>query len=282
MVMQKLMKSTWHPRFHDMDIQFAFKLESATNTDTTIVPAVMHDEGLGAASAFKANPQNASFAEVNMPNCFPESRLDKIMCTVEFFLTKIALETDKLHKVPVAFMPITMAFEDDVTAKDEITGSTIGTILEMQQESTDRQCFPLWNGSDMTQYMSAGSPNVLDAAVPGLTASQAIEAVTFDPQTFYDNLQYYSTSEKMRKVQRGLNWRYLSRNNPSFKTNITLSSKNKFLNPYSFFGILLHVPKVDSVEQYYVAADTTIDSAHVGCRIITRYNEWNENFNMER
>ncbi len=164
---KKLMKSTWYPRIHDMDVLFGHNAESATALHTTIVPAVMYDEGLGAASAHKANPQNAAFAETNMPNCYPESRLNKIMCTIEYTMTKGALETDKMSVIDLAFMPIFMSFESDVSAKDEKTGATIGTILEMQQETTDRQCFPLWNAVDMPVRITGLS--TLDAAVPGLT-----------------------------------------------------------------------------------------------------------------
>ena len=46
-------------------------------------------------------------------------------------------------------MPITTSFLEDISAKDELSTLTVGQILEMQTESTDRQAYPLWNNVNM-------------------------------------------------------------------------------------------------------------------------------------
>ncbi len=111
--------------------------------------------------------------------------------------------------------------------------------------------------------------------------AQILEGVAFDSQLFYDALHYFSNGNKLKSVQGGLKWFRLNRQHPSRKFRIVLRSKNKFLNPYSFFGVLSHCPIAGTIEQHAIDTDIT-DINHVAVRMTTRYNEWNEFFNMER
>ena len=42
-----------------------------------------------------------------------------------------------------------MSFEENYTAKDEVSTSEIEDILKMQHETTDRQGYPLWTGTKL-------------------------------------------------------------------------------------------------------------------------------------
>ncbi len=271
MVVKKLMKSTWYPRPHNSDMIWGHGIETAVVNHTTICPLVMYDEGKGSPSGYSANPENPSFAETDEPNCYPESTIDKITCFLEFAMTKGALETDKIHAMKVAFMLISTSFED-LDAKDEKSGETIGTILEMTSEATDRQAYPLWNTVDMSTRITG--LNILPAAVPALTATQAIEGVAFSIETYYDALQYYTIANKLRNVQSGLKWVMLTRQRPVRRFKINISGKNKFMNQFNFFGAMVSIPKIDTVHQIPTSAETT-DITHVAVRMTTRYQEWN-------
>ncbi len=163
----KMMKTKWYPQPHDMKHAYGHGMETAASNRYTIYPIVMYDEGLGTPSANETHPEHAAFAESPNPNCFVDSRVDAIFTTVQFSLTKLAIETDKVTGVKCCFMPIFGAFLEDWTAADELSSETIKTVLEMQTESTDRQAFPLWAGGDMPIKWTASS--TLGAAVPGLT-----------------------------------------------------------------------------------------------------------------
>lgn len=274
-----LRKSRWYPRPHSMDMQWFSRLENGHNNKTaTILPAIMYDEGLGSPSTYNANPEHASFAEVAAPNCFPESSINKISCFLEVSMMKQLLETDKINAIKVAFMPIFTAFED-IDIRDEKTTETIGSILRLQKESTDRQCYPIFNTYDVDEQI-ANAAN-FDGNMPGLTTDQKLEHVVFDEDKFYNALQYFSISKALAKRVGGLKWVTLTRQNPVRRFKINLRSKTKYLNPYTFFGLMCIAPQVTDIEQLPGITDTT-NQAHVLWRVTTRYDEWNEHFDMER
>ncbi len=163
----RLMRTEWRPRPHDMQHAWNHGLETGVVNQTTIYPICMYDEGLGTPSAYESHPENAAFVAAAEPNCFVNSRVDKISCILSFALTKAAIETDKVKIVRVAFMPIFMAFKEDYIAIDELTSIETQDVLEMQTEAPDRQGFPLYNTVKLVEKFTGSA--VLAANVPGLT-----------------------------------------------------------------------------------------------------------------
>lgn len=280
----RLMKTRWFPRPHDEQYSYAHGMEHTTGgsgKQAVLNLVAMNDEGLGAPSAYNANPEHASFAEADMPNCYPESLIDAMTVELLISLTKDALETDKLPAVRIATMPIFTSF-DDIIALDKTSTLDIGEILELQRESTDYQCYPLYNGNDVMAGASGVAPT-LHANVPGLTTDQTLEYVSFDKNTFYDALQYYTTRNKLKNCQGGLKWFTLTRNKPFVKIKYFIRSKVKRMNDYTQFSVMTYVPLSSSVAQQLVStADTTVDLQHVNVSLSVRFNEWNPNFNFER
>ncbi len=274
------MKTTWYARPHNFEHTWAHGLETAVVNNATIYPLIMYDEGLGTPSDYEANPEHASFVEAAEPNCYPESRIDNVLMKLRFSLTKAALETDKLHMVKCAFMMIHTAFKEDLTANDELTGLDIGELLELDSEATDRQTYPLWNDVDMPDMYGSSAAN-LPANVPSLLATQSIEGIAWQPAVYYDALNYYTNSGKLKKVASGLKWFTLTKDRPYREFKLFVHPKNKFMNPYSFMGCLIYVPQVETFLQIPVAADTT-NVNHVRVDVTTRFYEWNGQYNMKR
>ncbi len=275
----KLMKTRWYPRPHDMENGWFHRLEPGNNSMATIYPMVMYDEGLGDPASYNAHREHASFVVAGEPNCYPESRVDLITAKLELSLTKPALRTDNLVAVKCAYMPIFMSFKEDYIAIDELTSVETQDLIEMQTESTDRQGYPLYNGTKMPEkYSGSGT---LAANVPGLTTTQIIEAVTFFPNNFYDGIHYLSIAGKLKAIQGGLKWLTLTENRPLATIKIRLRPKVKRMNPYTFFGCMVYVPDVDTATQTHVSADTT-NINHVEARFMVRYNEWNQAFDFNK
>ncbi len=162
----RMEKLKMYPRPHNWLGTFGLGLEPAIVNSYTIIPFSFYDEGIGAASSYTANPENAAFAEAPEMNNFVDSRIDKIFAQIEFSLTKAALETDKVHAVKVCYMPIFTSF-DDYTAIDEKSTNEIQDVLELQTESTDNQGFPLYNTVDMKAIGTLST--LLPTNQPGLT-----------------------------------------------------------------------------------------------------------------
>jgi hypothetical protein len=279
MAVKRLAKTTQYPQPHNDTFSWAHGLETATNDRATILPIIMYDEGLGAPSGRQTHPEHSSFSEVSYPNCFVDSRINRAYVELRFTLTKGALETDKIHALNIAFMPIFTAFKEDYTAIDEKSQWEVQDILELQTEDTDRQGYPLYNGVDMTEKYSGSCD--LDAAVPGLTTDQGLEGVTFDVTQYYDALQFTTIAGKLKGAQGGLKWITLTRQKPTVKIRIRMRSAVKRMNPYSFFGVMTYVPQVDTDYQIPASGDVT-NISHVYVDAKFRYNEWNENFSHNK
>ncbi len=274
-----LRKITMYPRPHDLFHTWFMGLETGVANQETIYPIVMNDEGLGAPDSYTANPENAAFVVSGGPNCFVESRVNNIVCEIIISLTKAAIETDKLPAVRMSYMPIFTAFLENLVAIDELSSLEVQDVLELTSESTDRQAYPLYNDIKMVERGSGTA--TLDAAMPGLTASQVLEGVAFSSAIYYDAIHYYTIAGKLKKSQGGLRWFTLTQQNPVKRIRIRFSSKAKRMNPYTFFGVLLNLPKAGDGNQLPIATDTT-NVQQISVMMRCRYNEWNENFDFSK
>ncbi len=273
------MKQKWFPKVHSARHYWYHGLETGVNNKATIYPLVMYDEGQGAPSTINTNPEHASFAEYDQPNCHPGSRIDTIISSFRFSLTKGAIETDKIHRLRFAVMPIFTTHLTELEAKDELTGNEIEDILELQHEITDRQCYPLFNGVKVDE--KATNSALLDASVPGLTTTQVLEGVTFTNNAYYDCLHYYTNKGMMKTVQGGMKWFQLSPHHNTMQFNYKLRSKSKAMLPYQFAGLLIHVPPAGNADQAYIASEVT-NIPHLEVDVRTRFNEWNQGFDMDK
>jgi len=149
-------------RIHEQTISWNGLDLPATVTSATIIPIIMNDDAKGDPMSFNANPEHAGWSEVAEPNCYPDSEIRNLKIQLDVWLYEVARETT--HTLPrFEYALIACAFPEDLDAIDELSGASLKTILELQKETTDRQCYPLWNAVDMNV------PGLLPAGVPGLT-----------------------------------------------------------------------------------------------------------------
>ncbi len=279
-VKSKLMRTEWWPQPHDINGGIAFELDDST-LDSTIIPFAFYDEGMGTPSALETHPENAAFAiQRDEANCFVNSRINNIVAELRFGLTSKAID-DNIPAICMAYMPIFMAFKEDYDAADELSGNTVKAVLEMQTESTDRQGFPLYvAGKDMAEH-TAGHGD-LGANQPGLDTDQGIEAVAFSTIDYYDMLHFGTIRSKLRATQGGLKWFNLTPTHPFRKVRFFIRPKVKRMNEYTFYGVLVHVPKAGFVEQLPNATEITAVTNYVTCYWNIRFNEWNQDFNFKK
>ncbi len=277
----KKMMSQWYPQPHSLAGSFSFEVDDGT-LDSTILPIAFYDEGLGTPSALETHPENSAFAIVaDRANCFVDSRINLITAELRFSLTS-KFNDDNLNAIRFATMPIFMAFIDDYTTIDELSSIEIQDVLEMQTESTDRQGGPLFVAAkDMAEKFTNSANIGADQAF--LDTDASLEAVAFSPSTYYNALQFLTIKEKLKKVQGGLKWETLTNNRPFIKKKYFIRPKTKRMNPFTFFGILVHVPVQGNETQLHVITrDLTAATQYVDVDFNIRYNEWNENFNHKK
>lgn len=275
------MKDEWFPLPHQNGYTWAHTLKTAGSSPTaTVVPLVTQDEARTPKSYY-TNPEHASFAEYASPNCCPNSYVDGFDTVIDIWLTKDFLETEKLHILRMAMMFQHISFLEDLNPIDPESGLAIEDLICLTHETTDKQTLVAWNGNDTIDYIGGNGHN-LGSDVAGLTTDQSLEGVTFSPNNYYDALQYGKTAGKLRSVQNGLRWFNLSRNHPHRRIYVKQTSDTKRMQEYTHLGALFYVPQVDNHYQYHIGGDiTTADNPHVAISIKHRFNEWNQNFNME-
>ncbi len=274
----KMMKTQWYPRPHSSQVAWSHGVDSALVNQATILPIVMYDEAQGAPDAYEANPRNAAFVTSGSATCFPNSTINNVIVELTYNLTKGAIETDKVVAIKCYYMPIFTAFRESLQAIDELSQLETQDVLELTSETTDRQCYPLWNTVDMKEPFA--NAHDLPADIPGLTGGASMEAVVFDPDSYHNMGHYMTNAGKLKSMNGGLSSFTLTQNRPFRKLRFRMRSKTKRMNEYAFFGIMSYVPTVDSHYQFGNAGDTT-DINHINVNAIYRYNEWNQAFDFE-
>lgn len=239
-------------------------------------PEIIHDDARIPAAIF-TNPEHLSFAEYAGPNCCPDSEVTTIFTEIRFTLTTGFLQTDGLGALRVMFLPIGSAFEDQL-AIDELSSVEVQDVIEMERETTDRQTFPTWSGTDLNVKFT--SSTALHADVPDAAATPQ-ETVVFDIDLYYDAINFLTIAGKLRSITKGIRWLTLTANNPTRRVLIRQTGKTKFMNPFTYKGILWGVPIAGSKYQIPMAADTTAVN-HYLVEQNTRYLEWNNMFHPEK
>ncbi len=277
----RFMKQKWWPQPHRLNAACSFELDNAT-IDSTIVPIAFYDEGLGAPSALETNPENAAFAIVgDQANCFVGSRVNTYFAEFRFSLTSKFFD-DNLSGIRFATMPIFMAFINDYTAIDELSSLEVQDVLMMQTESTDRQGGPLYVAATDLAERTAGEGN-LGANTPFLDTDVGIEGVAFNANNFYNAIHFLTIKDKIKSVQGGLKWHIINANRPFIKMRFNIRPKTKAMNPFTYAGVLLHVPIQGDADQIgVITRDITAATQYLDVDWNIRYNEWNPEFNMAK
>ncbi len=274
---------TWQfPRIHKFKFGGGLSADSA-NQAATHVPFFMHDNALIDYETIKTNPENDDFAVYPHPNVCAGSYLRNLVVFFEMFIPKSDTE---LTILKVESLDVSTSMLNRLDAFDKKTTSDIETILELDHETTDEQCYGLWNDTDLfTGHQSAVD---LPANVPGLDTDQSPEGIAWDSIVFRDAMKYYTNKEMLRKVTTPLKTYTVTEpivphGNPihRFRAKLRVPSLCKFVQPYDYCGRMLAVPQVTNPNQYPVAADTTAKE-HLTYHGTVYFEEVNPDFNHSR
>lgn len=278
---KKLMKTTWYAQPHDMKFMFHQTLESATHKNCIDIPLIRYNEALGAPMANHTHPEHADFASKTQASCFPDSTIGQFFCQLEISMTKTAFLLN-IPTMKFGVQVIALAFLEDLNPIDEVSGLSLEAMLGLEHETTNRQSFSLYNGTDaLVPYTGSTTLNANDDE--GLTTGDLIETTDFNIDQFYDMIQYSSLKGKLTKVQSGIRWYQFTGKNPKAKKiRIHLKSSTKRMNEYASLIVRVIVPLVDTTYQAVLSADTNADDAHIQTTAHIRFNEWNEFFDFSR
>ncbi len=272
-------------RIHDSNWSWSHSLYTAAVNKAIIIPLIMNDDAMGDPMSFNTHPEHASFAEQAEPNCYPDSEVRNFHAVLDIEVTKVHYLTRGVKSpVQIQYGLISCAFPEDLDAIDEKSGLSLKEIIELQKETTDRQCYPLSNTVDMK-----GPPSNYPTNVP---LSGLLESVAWDAALIRDQQRYGRLKGLLRKVlPLGIRTTFINTLRSTHKRIRFdfIPSNAKFINPYTFLGLLINVPDATTVAlhipedtQDFLYSEITIEDIGVNMFLKVKFNERNPDFHMAK
>jgi len=264
------------PLFHHIPFEFTLRTYSSPTNLGTILPLFYHDnEVIASPTTTAVNPKHASFTESVEMGILSGSIIPKVSFNFSAQLTKLAIETDKIRTIHFSWMPIYIAFVENLTAFDERTGDLLEEVLDLVHDTTDEVTFPLWNATKLDDGF------LMPTSTQGLTTTQVMEGVSFTNtirQRFYKALKYYGNSAKLKASIGRVNHVNVTRDRPFiFSSGNFTNPKVKAGNPYMFCGVRIMTDETDQVTSRIKTGDVT-NIAHLRFNGSIDFQEWNHMF----
>ncbi len=278
-------RSQEHPLPHNFEYQFDLDVEDETK-NSTICTLFRSSRAAFGVEAVEVNPTHNNFAEETGATIFQGSIIPKISVNMVAWMNLDAYELDSVENFMFKWMPIYTSFLNTLDAKNAGTpASDIETILELQHDTANQDTYPLFAGTKL-----AGGNHPLSTVTDsnealgdvGLTTTAVMESVAFDEPAFWDAKHYYTNAGMLNKVSGRMNTIHLNYRRQPYKyfSNNFTQPMVKRGNPYTFCGILFHMPQADSFLQYCDSTDINTSVAHIHIGMQVSYDEWNPDFDQ--
>ncbi len=278
-------KQTWvYPLPHDFQFGFGLGMD---NTDalkqSTMIAYAFQDNAIVDYEEIKTNPENFDFAIKSNGNCAAGSYVPRISVSWEAFSEEPDVDILKFK-----YLPIHTAMLNRLDAFDKKTGFDIETILELQHETGDEQCYPLYNGTKLYEGHKVTDLPFPDH--PGPVTTGQPEGIAFDMEQYFDALHYYTNKEMLRAVTGRMK---TFRINQDIAGNIPTRDKIakffdnkmpsicKYMHPYTMYAGLFHLPLSGTHDQYQ-RTGSVVQEEHMTVLGRVRFNEYNPDWNFAR
>ncbi len=270
-----------YPLPHEFEYKFGLNIEDETK-NTVVLPILRADESCLDAETINVNPTHLGFVEETGAACQMGSIVPKISMTINAFFTKLAFTTHAIRQLVFQWAPIYTAFEESLTAEDTKTGIEIEDIVELDHQTGDKEVLPLFVAD---VKVGANHPlstinKVETLSTVGLTTSALLESVAFSEDDYFDCKSYYTNGSMLNKVMPRLNTaRVTYERNFHYHSNNFTNPTVKRMNPYTFCGLMVHLPQCSSTLQPILCGDITEHEA-MYFHVKIKYDEWNPLFDQ--
>ncbi len=265
---------------------YSFGLSAVTTTkNSAYATLIRNGETDVLADTIQVNPHNSAYETDNGPSVRKMSIIDKMRLSIKFNLTNNALNRtiDALPNLHFIWRPIHFSFREKLDAKDDDTTTLVSAILNLTVDDTNEDVVPLTavklpavGVSDKSQPIS--TVNQVEAFGDyNMTTDLTMEGVAHDEDLFQDAIMRFTNKGALKACVGRTRHVTLSPQRPfaNFFFNKFVPRSVRRIMPFSFMAILVHVPTVDEIDQSYITNTVAVDTAHLGCKIIAKYHEWN-------
>ncbi len=280
-------------------LKFGFGLSAQADTQNTAFAHIIHSSSDMDVEpdTIQVNPHNPAYEEDTGPLVRQMSIIDKLRISLRFNLTadcndkahtsrtstSEVFSGDRIKHLKFLWRPIFFSFPEKLDAADDDTTTTVASILGMTKDATNEDVvalttndLPAVGSSDLTQPVST----VNAAQVFGdfnLTTNTVMEDHVWDEELFQDAIRRYTNKGALKACVGRTRYVNLTQQRPykSFFIDKPVPRAIRRVVPYSTFGIQIHVPIQSEVDADYYSVLLTGGVAHLGCKIIARFHEWN-------
>ncbi len=263
------------PLRHKFAYDFSLLGESTVNNFATMLPLVVADQAKteALAQAVQVNPVNDTYEGIiSSPNCFMNSRINKIKITEYHRMKPAADPIDCLfHKAL-----ITWGLGDHAILDPQ--GNTILSKLKFTKAADT--IHPTFNAVNMQNGSDTSSEQ------DGLTGDAELEGVTIRPVDLFNERQG-SLGAKIKKMMIGPMRQKLLKDFPIYRSrwyNLPGSTKrmNAFTGCFMYLGFDAAKTGDPSAPEPYFSSlflsETTVDEALTNHHYLLEFNEYNDSF----
>jgi len=281
------------PLHHDFSGGFFLAGENAALDSTIVSLARSRDDVSINADAVEVNPKHNLFAEETGSTCQAESIVPRMSFGFNARIpTSARLNqwvggggVEALEELIFNWMPIYTAFKEPLEAVNEEDALAVEAVLELNV-ANGNSVRPLYTGTDLIGATTGDIPvsTINDVEVfgdLGLSVDFKQEAVDFDPDIFFDAMKYGSTGSIIKKITGKWNTVRLRGGHAyHFHSENYMFPSVKRMNPFTFCGILFHLPQAADPRQLFDTGDTTATIAQLRIDYVCNYDEWNPNYDQ--
>ncbi len=281
------------PLRHRLIYSFGLGIKADT-INTALCPLIMHSNEMDvAASTIQVNPHNAGYESDAGPLCRNMSIIDRLSLSMRFNMTSVCndkAETaagvftgDGLKHIKFLWRPIFFSFGEKLDAADDVTTTTVAAILGLTKDATFEDIVPI-----TTNDLPSGGPSELLQPMSTVNAVQVfgdfnmttdtkMEDHVWDEDLFHTAINRYTNKGALAACVGRTRYVNLTRSQPfkNFYISKFVPRAIRRIVPYSFMAIQVHLPIESDIDQDFFAATNTTSVAHIGCKIICNYHEWN-------
>ncbi len=292
--------SQLYPLRHRVIYSFGLSANQAT-MNSAFATLVRHSTDVDLTpKQIEVNPHNIEYKEETGPAVQKMSIIDKMRLSIRFNMTSNChpraytsglsgapgsevFTGDGINHIKFLWRPIFFSFREKLDAADDDTGTTVSTLLGLTADDTFKDVVPLT--TDKLSIIGASKLNqplstVNMAEVIGdynMTTDATMEDHPWDETLFQNALKRFTNKGALKACVGRTRYVNLSTQRPykSFYLDKFVPRSIRRVMPFTFMGIQVNVPRAIDIGQDYYAVNLTNAVAHIGCKIIANYHEWN-------
>ncbi len=269
---------------------YSFGLSAATATmNSAWVTLVRNDKLCTSANAktILVNQHNSSVDMETGPVCTPMSIIQNLKVISS---ASKSSANDTNDAIKASWTPFFCSFPEKYDAADDHTGTSVAAIMQLTKDATNEDIVPLTTNKlpvdglgERDQPLS--TVNLAEAFDThyNMTTDDSMEDTPFDSDAFYNLLQH-GTNKGALKACLGRTRRFslVHGGGPRGQRVKTWYIKKfvpraiRRIVPFTFFGLLFHMPLESDRESYYNDTNFTASKSHIGFKVHVTYDEWND------